>query len=242
MTENTNTASATTVYAIDLSMAGTIRIVGADAPRFVRTMYSGSMEAFDQLFGLSQGMILNSEGEVIDMVGVVRTGNDECLVITSTDNVGEVLMWLQAHAELEDDKGRIFPQVAVEDQSMKLAMMMLYGPGSTALFEELKAACEESRIFMIPCNLAPGAYAVPSGPGHFFVVAPNMAPQVGRFLNEHLNVEVLKLDEYTQQLMEAGRIAPALGDPGYHSPAELGLEPYLRDVRDFVGARALGLE
>lgn len=242
MTENTNTASATTVYAIDLSMAGTIRVVGADAPRFVRTMYSGSMEAFDQLFGLSQGMILNSEGEVIDMVGVVRTGNDECLVITSTDNVGEVLMWLQAHAELEDDKGRIFPQVAVEDQSMKLAMMMLYGPGSTALFEELKAACEESRIFVIPCDLAPGAYAVPSGPGHFFVVAPNMAPQVGRFLNEHLNVEVLKLDEYTQQLMEAGRIAPALGDPGYHSPAELGLEPYLRDVRDFVGARALGLE
>ena len=241
MTENTSTA-ADAVYAVDLSMAGTIRVVGADAPRFVRTMYSGSMEAFDQLFGLSQGMILSSEGEVIDMVGVVRTGNDECLVITSTDNVGEVLMWLQAHAELEDDKGRIFPEVTIEDQSMKLAMMMLYGPGSTPLFQELKAACEESRVFMIPCDLAPGSYAVPSGEGHFFVVAPNMAPQVGRFLNEHLNVEVLTLDEYTEQLMQAGCIAPALQDPGYHSPSELGLEPFLRDVRDFVGARALGVE
>ena len=95
---------------------------------------------------------------------------------------------------------------------------------------------------MIPCDLAPGSYAVPSGEGHFFVVAPNMAPQVGRFLNEHLNVEVLTLDEYTEQLMQAGCIAPALQDPGYHSPSELGLEPFLRDVRDFVGARALGLE
>ena len=74
MTENTSTA-ADAVYAVDLRMAGTIRVVGADAPRFVRTMYSGSMEAFDQLFGLSQGMILSSEGEVIDMVcRVCRTG------------------------------------------------------------------------------------------------------------------------------------------------------------------------
>ena len=137
-----NSTNSSTVYAVDLSMAGTIRIVGADAPRFVRTMYSGSMESFDQLFGISQGMILSSQGEVIDMVGVVRTGNDECLVVTSTDNVGEVLMWLEAHAELEDDKGRIFPDLTIEDQSMKLAMMLLYGPGSAELFDELQAACE----------------------------------------------------------------------------------------------------
>ena len=56
-----------TVYAVDLSMAGMIRIYGADAPRFVRTMYSGSMEQFDTLYGISQGMILSSEGEVMDM-------------------------------------------------------------------------------------------------------------------------------------------------------------------------------
>ena len=239
---STNNSTNSTVYAVDLSMAGTIRIVGADAPRFVRTMYSGSMESFDQLFGISQGMILSSQGEVIDMVGVVRTGNDECLIVTSTDNVGEVLMWLEAHAELEDDKGRIFPELTIEDQSMKLAMMLLYGPGSAGLFDELQAACEASRIFMIGCSFDEACYAVPEGPARFFIVAPNMAPEVGRFLNERLNVEVLKLDEYTQQLMEAGQVAPALQDPGYHSPAELGLEGYLRDVHDFVGARALGLE
>ena len=230
-----------TVYAVDLSMAGMIRIYGADAPRFVRTMYSGSMENFDTLYGISQGMILSAEGEVMDMVGVIRTGSDECLVVTSTDNIGEILMWLNAHAELEDDNGRIFADVTIEEQSMKLAMMLIYGEKSDALFAELQQACE-GKIYMIACRFPQTTYAVPAGPGHLFVVAPNMAHHIGEFLNSCEEVEVLRLDEYQAQLARTGMICEGLGDAEYHKPAELGLESFLRDVHDFVGARALGLE
>lgn len=230
-----------TVYAVDLSMSGMIRVYGADAPRFVRTMYSGSMEQFDTLYGISQGMILSSEGEVMDMVGVIRTGNDECLIITSTDNIGEILMWLNAHAELEDDNGRIFPDVTIEDQSMKLAMMLIYGETSDALFAELKEACE-GKIYMIDSRFDKTTYAVPQGPGHLFVVAPNMAHHIGEFLNSCTEVEVLKLDEYTEQLAQTGMICEGLQGAEYHKPAELGLEGFMRDVHDFVGARALGLK
>lgn len=230
-----------TVYAVDLSMAGMIRIYGADAPRFVRTMYSGSMEQFDTLYGISQGMILSSEGEVMDMVGVIRTGNDECLLITSTDNIGEILMWLNAHAELEDDNGRIFPDVTIEDQSLKLAMMLIYGATSDALFAELQQACE-GKIYMIASRFPETTYAVPQGPGHLFVVAPNMAHHIGEFLNSCTEVEVLKLDEYSEQLAATGMVCEGLQSAEYHKPAELGLEGFMRDVHDFVGARALGLE
>lgn len=235
------TTDSKTVYAVDLSMAGMIRIYGADAPRFVRTMYSGSMESFDTLYGISQGMILSAQGEVMDMVGVIRTGNDECLVITSTDNIAEILMWLNAHAELEDDNGRIFPDVTIEDQSLKLAMMLIYGETSDALFSELEQACE-GKIYMIASRFAKTTYAVPQGPGHLFVVAPNMAHHIGEFLNSCTEVEVLKLDEYKEQLARSGMICEGLEDAEYHKPAELGLAGFMRDVHDFVGARALDLD
>lgn len=230
-----------TVYAVDISMSGAIRVVGNDAPRFVRTMYSGSMEHFDELFGVSQGMFLNAQGEVIDMCGVVRTGDDECLIMCSPDNLGELMMWLQAHAELEDDNGKIFPDVTVEDQSMKLAMMLIYGTPSNVLFDSLKQACAD-KVFMIACDFEHATYAIPRGPGHLLVVAPNVAPQIGDFLNEALNVEVLQLGEYRDQLMSSGQIAEGLDGAEYSKPQDLGLTSYLRDVHDFVGARALGLE
>ena len=230
-----------TVYAADISHAGMIRIYGADAPRFVRTMYSGSMENFDTLYGVSQGMILSSEGEVMDMVGVIRTGSDECLAITSTDNVAEILMWLKAHAELEDDNGPIFADVTIEDQSLKLAMMLIYGCKSDALFAELKQACE-GKIYMIDVRFPETTYAVPQGPGHLFVVAGNMAHHIGEFLNSCQEVEALTPDEYSAQLAATGMICEQIGDADYHKPDELGLMPFLRDVHDFVGARALGLE
>lgn len=230
-----------TIYAADISHAGMIRIYGADAPRFVRTMYSGSMESFDTLYGVSQGMILSSEGEVMDMVGVIRTGSDECLVITSTDNVAEILMWLEAHAELEDDNGPIFADVTIEDQSLKLALMLLYGERSDALVAELKEACE-GKIYLIDARLAQTTYAVPQGPGHILLVAPNMAHHIGEFLNSCEEVEALTLDEYQEHLAATGMICEQLMDAGYHKPDELGLTSFLRDVHDFVGARALGLE
>lgn len=230
-----------TVYAVDVSMAGAVRIVGADAPRFVRTMYSGSMEHFDELFGASQGMLLNSEGQIIDMVGVVRTGDDECLMLTSTENVSEVVMWLQAHAELEDSNGRIFPDVLVEDHSMKLAMMLLYGKDSPALMELMREACRD-RVFMIECSYPHSTYAVPRGPGYLIILAPNVAAQIGDFLNQQLNVEVLSLAEYTDQLRGSGQVAEAIENAAYVTPQEAGLSEYLRDVHDFVGAKALGLE
>lgn len=230
-----------TVYAVDVSMAGAVRVVGADAPRFVRTMYSGSMEHFDELFGCSQGMLLNSEGQVIDMVGVVRTGDDECILLTSTENVSEVVMWLQAHAELEDDNGKIFPQVTVEDHSMKLAMMLIYGANSPELMANLREACRD-RVFMIECSYPHSTYAVPRGPGYLIILAPNVAPQIGEFLNRQMNVEVLNLAEYCDQLRGSGQISEAVENAAYVTPEKAGLSSYLREVHDFVGARALGLD
>ena len=95
---------------------------------------------------------------------------------------------------------------------------------------------------MIAARFPETTYAVPQGPGHLFVVAPNMAHHIGEFLNSCTEVEVLKLDEYSEQLAATGMVCEGLQSAEYHKPAELGLEGFMRDVHDFVGARALGLE
>ena len=75
-------------YACDISESGLLRIAGADALGFITTMCSCPSSPLGQLFKVSQGLLLTSQGEVIDVAQVVCTGSDEYLVLLSPENAG----------------------------------------------------------------------------------------------------------------------------------------------------------
>lgn len=229
----------TTAHACDLSDYGTLRVAGAGATLFVRTMFSGPLEPLQTLFGLSQGLLLNAQGEVIDVVGALRTGDDEYLLLTSPGNTEEGLEWLQAHVELADDNGPVFEGTVVEDQSEHLAVLALYGSAAPAVYHALEEACAGQLVFM-GAELAAGAYGVPGDPAFLLFAPVNLAAQVGDFLQGCLTLEVVDFGEFRSQALEAGRCNLLLDAAEYHTPAQLGLEHLLRSERDFVGARALG--
>lgn len=228
----------TTAYACDISDYGTLRIAGEDAPLFVQTMFSGALEPLDTLFGVSQGLLLSAQGEVIDVVSVVRTGDAEYLVLASPANTAEALEWLQAHAELERDGKRAFAGTVVEDQSDHMAVLVVYGAGAAAVLGSLKEACDGQMLF-IDCALPPGAYGVAVDPAFLLFAPLAVAAQVGEFLQGCLTLEAVDFDAFLMQTCAAGRYNLQLDAAEYRTPAQLGLEHLLRSEHDFVGARAL---
>ena len=227
-----------TVYACDISDSGTLRIWGSGARGFLRAMCSAPLDACVSLMDVCQGLLLSGQGEVIDVVQIICTGDDEFLMLTSGSNTEEVFEWLEAHAELKDGDDLVFGQVAVSDESSKMAIMVLYGPGCPEVLKQLGDACMGQPLFM-SCNFDKPAYGIPLAPGALLFVPMNLASQFGDLLNENLDLEVVDYEHYVAQLLAQGLYCKGLADAQYHQPAELGLEWLMRDENDFVGARAL---
>lgn len=228
----------TNCNACDLSEYGTLRIAGASASLFVQTMFTGSLEPLGTLFGYSCGLLVNGQGEVIDTVGVMRTGDDEYLMLTTPGNSEECLEWLQAHLEIEDSGERVFADTVVEDQSSLIAVLALYGAGAPAVFASLQKACGDQVLFMA-AQPDEGAYGIPMDPSYLLFVPINLASQIGDFLQSCLNLEVVDYEAFVAAAAQANRYNLMLQAPEYHTPAQLGVEHLLRPEHDFVGAKAL---
>ena len=226
------------VYACDISDMGVLRLYGSDCEAFLKTMFSGAMGCLEELFGVSQGLILNGQGQVIDLVSALRTGDSEFLLLCTASNSDEVFEWLSAHAELADDNGPVFGDTHLENDSEKMAIMALYGSGLEGVLQALERACGQQQLYL-KCDFAKKAYGIPFAPGCFLFVPMQLAESIGDVLQGILTLEVLNYDEYRRQLLDNGCLCEALEEGEYSTPQELGLMDYLRDGADFVGARAV---
>jgi glycine cleavage system aminomethyltransferase T len=82
-------------------------------------------------------LILNAHAEVIDLVIVMRTGNNEYLISTSPATTCEVEEWLRAHSAIADDRGPVFAGLEVSDESASLAAVAIHGTEASEILTEL---------------------------------------------------------------------------------------------------------
>lgn len=223
----------------DITGQGALRIAGADASRFLSTMFAGDMGACSQLGELVQGAFLNGEAEVIDIATVLRTGDDEFLVTGSSDNRPELFEWLAAHAALSDGAGKVFPDLAVEDESEHLGILLMAGDGARRAYEDLLGACA-GRVPLIQYEFTRPAYGIFCVPSWLVIAPVNSAAQIGDFLYGYSEFYVLGEEELMEMLEEAGAYFPCIHEAAYADAHDAMFDSFIREGADFVGARALG--
>ena len=223
----------------DITDQGALRIAGADASRFLSTMFAGDMGACSQLGELVQGAFLNGEAEIIDIASVLRTGDDEFLVTGSSDNRLELFEWLAAHAALSDDAGKVFPDLAVEDESEHLGILLMAGDGARRAHDDLLEACA-GRVPLIQYEFTHPAYGIFCVPSWLVIAPVNSAAQIGDFLHGYSEFYVLGEEELTEMLEEAGAYFSCIHEAAYADAHDEMFDPFIREGADFVGARALG--
>ena len=227
-------------YMSDITERGALRIAGADAVRFLSVMYAGEISPLSPVGGLSQGAFLDSEGQVIDVATVLRTGDAEFLVTGSADNRDELVAWLSAHAALSDDAGRVFPDVEVQDASSLLGILLMAGEGARKAHDELMAACRRGQLFVIDHEFDEPAFDMPCTPSWILFAPRSAAAAIGDFLADYHEFYVLDADELSEMLEEHGTGLPQVHQASYAKGSDEAFAPYIRDGADFVGARALG--
>lgn len=223
----------------DITDQGALRIAGADASRFLSTMFAGDMSACSQLGELVQGAFLNGEAEIIDIASVLRTGGDEFLVTGSSDNRPELFEWLAAHAELSDDVGKVFPDLVVEDESEHLGILLMAGDGARRAHDDLLEACA-GRVPLIQYEFTRPAYGIFCVPSWLVIAPVNSAAQIGDFLHEYSEFYVLGEEELTEVLEGAGAYFSCIHEAAYADAHDAMFGSFIRGGADFVGARALG--
>lgn len=231
-------------FACDLSACGVLRIAGTngDARTFLHTMFTGDMTRLSGPWASVQGLFLNSEGQVIDACLVFQTGPDEFLVLTTPDNIDELVEWLSAHVEIADDAGRIFPSAVVEDHSADMAALVLYGAQSKQVGAELQRAANK-KLVMLPFSIDYPVVGIPGTPSVLILTTMGNAAAIGAFLTEeNPGLEVLDSEAYHKRVLKGHEELSALAGAAYKTPEELGLSQLLREEGHYVGARALGLE
>ena len=128
-------------YFCDVSSLGKIRVSGTSAPEFIKVMTTVEPSCLGAPGKVAKALVLNAEGEILDLVMIGRTGECEYLLITHPDTVEEVVEWLSAHAGLKNEsKALVFDDIKIEDTTAQVGVVALYGREASAILGELSSA------------------------------------------------------------------------------------------------------
>lgn len=232
----------------DLSFQGMVYVAGADSVRFLQTMLTADIEALRVLGAGTPSLALTPAGEVIDILYVIRTGDTEYLILADAPNTGEIVEWLTEHSMVEDDAGRLFPDVSVGDQSGQLSAIALMGPGYVDMLEEFSPVPDRVRG-----GWEAGMY-FGSDIGGIPIMMVRMreledaailfgAPVGIRALWEALlgfpELQAVGFDQLVLVARSCGLWLDGVDEGRYRTVAEAGLGHLLRRSGGFVGANSL---
>ncbi|MDR1016447.1 MAG: hypothetical protein LBL67_03110 [Coriobacteriales bacterium] len=204
----------------DISGLGKLRVSGEAANTFLQVMTTGDCDG--------PCLMLTSEAEVIDVVVVCATGPDEYMLTCDPANLDEVREWLVAHAALKDQRGLIFPGVAIEDATERLA--------SFAIFPHQQADPVQVAAYAgIPCLMVQTAL-LPGGVGEYHFM-PKYKQQMAEVL-EADGLKQLSLERYIERRRAAHTWFDQAAEPRYYKVSELPqLRRLLRNKHNFVGGK-----
>jgi glycine cleavage system aminomethyltransferase T len=234
----------------DLSAIGKLRVSGSAAHDFMRIMFTVDPADLEELGSVSASLVLTGDAEVIDVVLIIRTGDNEYMVTTNEQNTDEVYAWLLAHSELTDDKGAIFEGLVVSDESEALADIVLFGQGSKVVLDELSghtltSAPHTGKLNMVQLDTVPVMLlATPVleslGSEAYELLCPvNGANGIVYALMSFPEIDPMELSEYIELRKDLGTWFAAAEDASYTHPDLAGLMHLVRADMDFVGGKAL---
>lgn len=232
----------------DVSFQGTVHVTGADSARFLQTMLTADILSLDVLGAGAPALALTPAAEVIDLLYVIRTGDAEYMLVTSAPNTDEMVEWLGDHSTVADEEGRLFPDVAVRDESGQLAAIALMGPGYIDMLAEFAAAPERVRggwdagmyfgadiggipVMMVRVRECEDA-AIVYGP------AAGLAALWDALLG-FPELQAVGFDQLERVARFCGLWLDGVEDGRYRTVAEAGLGHLVRAGGGFVGAGAL---
>jgi glycine cleavage system aminomethyltransferase T len=233
----------------DISTLGKLRVSGAAAHDFIRIMFTADTEALAEPGTTAASLLLTGESEIIDVVLIIRTGDDEYMVTTSPSTAGEVFAWLKAHAGISDDEGALFEGLAITDETKKLAGVVLFGEGSAAALDELAgkplgAFPQVGHLTMAQLDTVPTLiFASPVLPVEAEVYELFCPPASVQGLICALlsfpEIDPMNAEEYQELREQNGTWFAQADDAAYAFPDEAGLMRLTRAAMDFVGGQAL---
>lgn len=246
-------------YFCNASDLGKIRLSGKSAPEFVRVMTTVELRRIETPGEASLSLVLNAEGEIIDLVMVGRTGQAEYMLITHPNTVDELTEWLEAHAALKDPEGQaVFEDLKVENRTKSLASFALYGPAAQMILDELghtdvSAHLGDKNLTLITIGqlqvmvirwpfLREHGQSMPLMPeGEVFEVylPAQGAEDFKEILFGFEEIDLESFEDYLAKRKEVHTWLSASEDAAYIKPTSAGLKALMRAGKDFVGARAL---
>jgi|GEM_PF-3038028 len=231
----------------DASYQGLLRVSGKDAYLFLHTMCTADLSTLDSIGSFTPSLVLTGEGEVIDLIDIFVTGDDEYLIIANAPHAEELFAWLDAHSMLEDKEGKVFPDLELSDESGLLAQFVLLGPGAVVPLEDMaetpfERAPHDNAISLLKLDEVPAMVAhveIENTDVYRIFVPSDRAALVWRSLLSFPEIQVIGLRNYQRILERASLLLPDMESPAYQTPSEAGMVRLLRNERDFVGAHAL---
>ncbi|MDR2587719.1 MAG: hypothetical protein LBC23_05620 [Coriobacteriales bacterium] len=235
----------------DMSALGKFRVSGAAAHDFIRIMFTADTALLAEPGSVAPSLLLTGEAEVIDLVLIIRTGPDEYMVTTSPATIDEAFAWLSAHGKISDEEGAIFEGLALSNETDKLADVVLFGEGSTAVLEELAVGgfaaspCTGS-LTMVQLDTVPALMLAspvlpgePSGEVFELFCSPAGAQGLANAFLSFPEMEPVEVDEYRSLRAQQGTWFSQAAAAAYTFPDEAALMGFVRAPMDFVGGQAL---
>jgi glycine cleavage system aminomethyltransferase T len=233
----------------DMSALGKLRVSGTAAHDFIRIMCTADMASLAEPGGVTASLLLTGEAEIIDLVLIIRTGDDEYMVTTSPATADEVFSWLKAHGGITDDEGALFEGLTITNETGKLADIVLFGEGSTAVLDELSGQTRATspcvgHLTMTQLDTVPTLiFRSPVLPRETKVYELFCPPASVLGLTNALlsfpEIDPMDAEEYQALREQQGTWFAQADEAAYAFPDEAGLLRLVRTPMDFVGGKAL---
>lgn len=233
---------------VDLSFQGMLRVSGPDSGFFLHTVLTCDVGSLTHGHS-SHALMLDGEGNVIDELLVICSGDDEYMLIVDAPVIDETFDWLKTIAAAVSARDGLFSEVQIGNESGALAMLAIMGPDRLSMLNELRTepnapdlsiqlgsgTCFTRSIGGIPMML------IADEPAETILVLCSRegAAALWQALLSFPELQAIGLRPYEQVMRDMGLWLDGLEEGRLLSVSESGLAHLLRETHDFVGASAL---
>ncbi|MDO5045001.1 MAG: hypothetical protein Q4E22_06890 [Coriobacteriia bacterium] len=233
-------------FVSDWSSLSIMTFSGEDAELFLNTMTTAAVKELKD-GQMAKGLVLNPEGEILDLVIISKVQTHQYFMLSAAWNKDELQVWLKAHATLENDQGKAFKDLYIDDVTGSFTLLLVGGGKSDELLADYLAegsALPNNFNFtsLLLDKISTMVFNVEEIFGqkaYLLLVSHQEASLLFRSFMSFTYVEVFGiLDLYVcaqMQSKEIGKIYKAQ----YAHAKDKAYESFIRDKKDFIGANSL---
>jgi glycine cleavage system aminomethyltransferase T len=229
----------------NISDVGKLRISGQSAYDFISTMTSADMLQLEVVGGACAALVLTGQGELIDVVLVIRTGQQEYMLTVAPGLDTEIFEWLSAHAKLKDEDGKlVFAQLELSNESGQVAHIALFGKDADYVFGEISddpPAAQPKQVHLQMAQLSKLPVLIlrypllGEEPYYEMFFASAYVENMINLLLSFVELDLLDFDEFANLRAKHKTWFEQGAEAQYTTPKAAGFEHLVRPGGQFVG-------